>query len=117
MIRLGDEQLEKAVELLRTKGSELGDAESKYELLVAKQKQIKAEKFLDTKDKGLTIRDREAMSETCAEVIKYTDLIAEQKKKYISLRYEISSILESCNLFRTRSANIRGEKKLYGELG
>ena len=117
MIRLGDEQLERAVEELRDLGAQLGEAESAYEMLVAKQKQIKAEKFLDTKDKGLTIRDREAIAETCVEVTKYTSLIAEQKKKYITLRYEISSILESCNLFRTRSANIRGEKKLYGELG
>ena len=118
MIRLGDEELERAVEKLRTLGAELGKAEASYERLVAKQKQLKARKFLETKGQtGLTVRDREAMSEDDNEVTIFTDMIAEQKEKYITLRYEIASVTESCNLFRTRSANIRGEKKLYGELG
>jgi hypothetical protein len=118
MIRLGDEELERAVEKLRTLGAELGKAESSYERLVAKQKQLKARKFLETKGTaGLTVRDREAMSEDDNEVTIFTDMIAEQKERYITLRYEIASVTESCNLFRTRSANIRGEKKLYGELG
>ena len=117
MIRLHDEELERAVDKLRTVGAELGKAESRYELLVAKQKQIKAEKFLETRGSGMTIKEREAMAEVDKEVIAFTDLIADQKRKYITLRYELSSITESCNLFRTKSANIRGEKKLYGELG
>jgi len=49
--------------------------------------------------------------------VAYIDLIREKKKDYICLRHKISSVMESCNLFRTKSANIRGEKKLYGELG
>lgn len=118
MIRLGDEELERAVEQLRTLGSKLGRAESSYEKLVAQQKQIRARKFLETKGQaGLTVKDREAMAENDPEVTIFTEMIAEQKEKYITLRYEIASVTESCNLFRTRSANIRGEKKLYGELG
>ena len=56
------------------------------------------------------------MAESHKDVVKYIPLIKEQKKKYLSLRHHISSIETACNLFRTNSANIRGEKKLYGEL-
>ena len=117
MIRLGDQELEQAVERLRTLGKELGIAESDYQYYESMMKTTKARIFLETKDKGLTIRDREAMSEVHKDVIKYIPLIRDKKREYISLRHEISSVLESCNLFRTKSANVRGEKKLYGELG
>ena len=117
MIRLHDEQLEKAVISLRELGDELATAESEYQYLESMMKTTKAGIFLETKDMGYTIRDREAMSEVHQDVIKYIPLIKEQKKAYISLRHHISSVLESCNLFRTKSANVRGEKKLYGELG
>jgi|TARA_R110000803_G_scaffold33300_2_gene72976 hypothetical protein len=117
MIRLGDVELEKAVENLRNLGKQLGKAESEYQYYESMMKTKKATIFLETKNMGYTIRDREAMSEVHEEVIKFIPLIKEQKEKYISLRHEISSVLESCNLFRTKSANMRGEKKLYGELG
>jgi hypothetical protein len=90
MIRLGEEELEKAVIEIREKGAELAEAESQYQYLESMHKITKATVFLETKD---------------------------QKKKYLSLRHHISSIETACNLFRTNSANLRGEKKLYGELG
>ena len=117
LIRLHDTELEQAVIELREKGKELGIAEGEYEYLVAMQKTTKATVFLETKEQGLTIKEREAIAETHKDVVKYIPLIKEQKQKYIALRHTISSILESCNLFRTKSANLRGEKKLYGELG
>ena len=117
MIRLHDTELEQAIIELREKGKELGIAEGEYEYLGAMQKTTKATVFLETKQQGLTIKEREAIAETHKDVVKYIPLIKEQKQKYIALRQTISSILESCNLFRTKSANLRGEKKLYGELG
>ena len=117
MIRLHDEELEQAVIDLRENGKLLGIAESQYEYLIAMQKTTKATIFLETKDHKLTIKEREAIAETHKDVVKYTPLIKEQKQKYIEIRHRISSILENTNLWRTRSANLRGEKKLYGELG
>jgi aspartyl-tRNA synthetase len=114
MIRLGDEQLEKAIISLREYGEQLAKAESDYEYYSS---MMKAEVFLASANQGLTVKDREAMAETNKEVVAYIDMIREKKKDYICLRHKISSVMESCNLFRTKSANIRGEKKLYGELG
>ena len=117
MIRLGDEQLEKAIISLREYGEQLAKAESDYEYYSSMMKVRKAEVFLASANQGLTVKDREAMAETNKEVIAYIDMIREKKKDYMCLRHKISSVMESCNLFRTKSANIRGEKKLYGELG
>ena len=117
MISLGEEELEKAVIEIREKGAELAEAESQYQYLESMHKVTKATVFLETAGQGLTVRDRESMAESHKDVVKYIPLIKEQKKKYLSLRHHINSIETSCNLFRTNSANIRGEKKLYGELG
>ena len=117
MIRLRDEELEKAVISLREYVEQLAKAESDYQYYESMMKVKKAEIFLSTANKGLTVRDREAIAETHKEVVAYIDLIRGKKKDYICLRHKISSVMESCNLFRTKSANIRGEKKLYGELG
>jgi hypothetical protein len=116
MIRLGEEELEKAVIEIREKGAELAEAEAQYQYLESMHKITKATVFLETKGQGLTVRDRESMAESHKDVVKYIPLIKEQKKKYLSLRHHISSIETACNLFRTNSANIRGEKKLYGDL-
>ena len=117
MIRLGEEQLERAVSQLRDLGKLLAKAESDYQYYESMMKVTKDRIFLEYQNSGMTVRDREALAETHQEVLAYIDLIREKKKDYISLRHEIASITESCNLFRTKSANIRGEKKLYGELG
>ena len=117
MIRLGDVELEKALINWREKGAELADAESSYQYYESMMKVTKGTVFLESKEKGLTIKDREAMADTHKEVIKYIDLIRTEKRRYLRLRHEISTIQESCNLFRTKSANIRGEMKLTGELG
>tara|TARA_R100001530_G_scaffold534_6_gene869 strand:+ start:4104 stop:4460 length:357 start_codon:yes stop_codon:yes gene_type:complete len=116
-IRLGDVELEKAVASLRELGDKLAVAESEYQYYESMMKTTKSRIFLETKDMGYTIRDREAMSDVHEDVVKYIELIKDRKREYISLRHQISSVLESCNLFRTKSANVRGEKKLYGELG
>ena len=110
MIRLGDVELEKALINWREKGAELADAESSYQYYESMMKVTKGTVFLESKD-------REAMADTHKEVIKYIDLIRTEKRRYLRLRHEISTIQESCNLFRTKSANIRGEMKLTGELG
>ena len=93
MIRLGDIELEKALINWREKAGELADAESSYQYYESMMKITKATVFLETKDQGLTVKDREAMAEVHKDVVKYIDL------------------------FRTKSANIRGEMKLTGELG
>ena len=116
MIRLGEEELEKAVIEIREKGVELAEAEAQYQYLESMHKITKATVFLETAGQKLTVRDRESMAESHKDVVKYIPLIKEQKKKYLSLRHHISSIETACNLFRTNSANLRGEKKLYGEL-
>ena len=110
MIRLGDVELEKALINWREKAGELADAESSYQYYESMMKLTKATVFLETKD-------REAMAEVHKDVVKYIDLIRVEKRKYLKLRHEIDTIRESCNLFRTKSANIRGEMKLTGELG
>jgi len=117
VIRLGDVELEKALINWREKAGELADAESSYQYYESMMKVTKATVFLETKDKGLTVKDREAIAEVHKDVVKYIDLVRAEKRKYLKLRHEISTIQESCNLFRTKSANIRGEMKLTGELG
>ena len=117
MIRLGDEELERAVTQLRELGKKLAKAEADYQYYESMMKYTKARVFLEYQVSKMTVRDREALAETHQDVLGYIDLIRIKKEEYISLRHEIASITESCNLFRTKSANIRGEKKLYGELG
>ena len=117
MIEAAIVRIKEALINWREKGAELADAESSYQYYESMMKVTKGTVFLESKEKGLTIKDREAMADTHNEVIKYIDLIRTEKRRYLRLRHEISTIQESCNLFRTKSANIRGEMKLTGELG
>ena len=80
MIRLGEEELERAVIEIREKGAELAEAEAQYQYLESMHKITKATVFLETAGQGLTVRDRECMAESHKDVIKYVPLIKEEKK-------------------------------------
>ena len=82
MIRLGDVELEKALINWREKAGELADAESNYQYYESMMKVTKATVFLETKDQGLTVKDREAMAEVHKDVVKYIDLVRTEEKQW-----------------------------------
>jgi len=117
MIKLRSEDLEKAVIEIREKGEKLAKSEATYEYLKSMIKVRKAELILENANNGMTYKDRECMAESHSDITQMHKNIRMSKEEVIKLRHQIDSIKESCNLFRTESANERGEKKLYGELG
>jgi hypothetical protein len=115
-IRLGDEMLEKAVMKISELGQELAKWESLYEKYSQEMKYERDLAFIDLMKNKMTATERSAISNTQPQVVRYIELMAEAKEKYIGLRHKIKSAELFCDLFRTQSANIRREKKFYQEL-
>ena len=116
MIRLGDEMLEKAVHKISELGQELAKWESIYEKYSQEMKYERDLAYIDLMKNKMTATERTAIANTQPQVVKYIELMAESKEKYIGLRHKIKSAELFCDLFRTQSANIRREKKFYQEL-
>ena len=64
MIRLGEEQLERAVSQLRDLGKLLAKAESDYQYYESMMKVTKARIFLEYQKSGMTIKDRHWLKHT-----------------------------------------------------
>jgi|TARA_R100000329_G_C7612863_1_gene217550 hypothetical protein len=115
-IRLGDENLEKAVMHIEKLGSRLAEKESQYEKHTLEMKLHRDEAYISLSDKKMTQKEKEAWANTQLEVISHISILVELKKEIIDLKYKLKSAELFCDLFRTQSANLRREKKFYQEL-
>ncbi len=115
-IRLGDENLEKAVFHIEKLGSKLAEAESEYEKHSMEMKLERDQAYISLSDKKMTQKEKKAWANTQLEVINHIPKLVELKKTIIDLKYKLKSAELFCDLFRTQSANLRREKKFYQEL-